>query len=85
LIDQFRQLVAERLGKLAVAILDQKLAGEDAKNLVGKAANGTPSAYYIRRETRAIKELAQTVRPTEWRSGVSAFGGSGIQCPGSDR
>ena len=39
LIDQFRSLVAERLGKLASEILDAKLAGEDAKNLVGKAAN----------------------------------------------
>ena len=37
LIDQFRQLVAQRLGKLALEILDQKLAGEDANKMVGKA------------------------------------------------
>jgi hypothetical protein len=58
LIDQFRSLVAERLGKLASEILDAKLSGEDAKNLVGKAANGTASAYYIKQEIRGIKELA---------------------------
>ena len=59
LIDQFRQLVAQRLGKLALEILDARLTGEDVKNLVGKAANGTASAYYIKVEIRAIKELAQ--------------------------
>jgi hypothetical protein len=59
LIDRFRQLVAQRLGKLALEILDARLAGEDSKNLVGKAANGTASAYYIKVEIRAIKELAQ--------------------------
>ena len=58
LIDQFRQLVGQRLGKLALEILDQKLAGEDANKMVGKAEFGTPSAFYIRRETRAIKQLA---------------------------
>jgi hypothetical protein len=58
LIDQFRQLVAEKLGPLAAAILDQKLAGEDANKMVGKAEFGTPSAYYIKAETRAIKQLA---------------------------
>jgi hypothetical protein len=59
LIDQFRQLVAQRLGKLALEILDARLAGEDSKKLVGKAANGTASAYYIKAEVRAIKQLAQ--------------------------
>jgi hypothetical protein len=58
LIDQFRNLVAQRLGKLALEILDARLAGEDSKKLVGKAANGTASAYYIRRETSALKRLA---------------------------
>ena len=59
LIDQFRSLVAQRLGKLALEILDQKLSGEDANKMVGKAEFGTPSAYYIKGETRAIKELAR--------------------------
>jgi hypothetical protein len=59
LIDQFRSLVAEKLGPLAMAILDRKIAGEDANKMVGKPEFGTPSAFYIRRETRAIKELAR--------------------------
>jgi hypothetical protein len=57
-VDQFRSLVAQRLGKLAAAILDAKLSGSDAKNLVGKIEIGTPSAYLIKREIRDIKELA---------------------------
>ena len=69
-IDQFRQLVAQRLGKLALEILDQKLAGEDANKMVGKSQYGTPSAYYIKGETRAIKELA---RQFATQSGDSAF------------
>ena len=59
LIDQFRSLVAEKLGPLATAILDRKIAGEDSSKMIGKAEFGTPSAFYIRRETRAIKELAR--------------------------
>ncbi len=58
LIDQFRSLVAQRLGRLALEILDRKLAGEDVKDLVGLASIGTPSAFLLKRETRAIKQLA---------------------------
>ena len=70
LIDQFRQLVGQRLGKLALEILDQKLSGEDANKMIGKSQYGTPSAFYIRRETRAIKELA---RQFAAQSGDPAF------------
>lgn len=59
LIDEFRNLVGERLGNLAVAILDARLAGEDMKNLVGRNEIGTPSAFYVKRETGEIKRLAQ--------------------------
>lgn len=59
LIDQFRSLVAQKLGPLATAILDRKIAGEDSSKMVGRAEFGTPSAYYIRREVSAIKELAR--------------------------
>jgi len=58
-VDQCRSLVAQRLGKLALEILDQKLAGEDANKMVGKAEFGMASAYYIKREVQAIKRLAQ--------------------------
>ena len=59
LIDQFRSLVAEKLGPLAAAILDRKIAGEDSSKMVGRAEFGMASAYYIRRETSALKRLAQ--------------------------
>jgi hypothetical protein len=59
LTDEFRSLVAQRLGPLAAAILDARLAGRDMKDLVGMASIGTPSAYYIKREVQAIKELAR--------------------------
>lgn len=59
LIDQFRQLVAQRLGKLAADILDQRLAGEDTKEIIGKEEFGTPSAFYIKRAVQQIKALAQ--------------------------
>jgi hypothetical protein len=45
LIDQFRQLVAKRLGRLAVAIFDARLEGRDMKELVGTASIGAPSAF----------------------------------------
>jgi hypothetical protein len=59
LIDRFRQLVSERLGRLALAILDQRLAGKDAKELVKNAALGNPSNYAVKREVQAVKELAK--------------------------
>jgi hypothetical protein len=59
LIDQFQQLVGQRLGKLAAAILDLRLSGGDMKELVGRADLGGPSMYSIKREVRAIKEMAQ--------------------------
>ena len=58
LIDQFRELVRERLGDLALAILDERLSGEDTKNLVGKSEFGTPSAFLIKKQVQAIKQLA---------------------------
>ena len=63
LIDQFRSLIAQRLGALAAAILDQKLAGEDANKMVGKAEFGTPSAYYIKAETEPSNNLPINLPP----------------------
>lgn len=59
LIDRFRQVVAEKLGRVALMILDARLAGEDTKDFVGRADIGTPSAFYIKKEVQAIKHLAQ--------------------------
>ena len=58
-LDDFRRLVAERLGPLAAAILDQRLADEDTKDLVGRADLGSPGKYIIKREVQAIKTLAR--------------------------
>ncbi len=58
LIEQFRELVRERLGDLALAILDERLQGKDTKNLVGKSEFGTPSAFYVKKQVQAIKKLA---------------------------
>ena len=57
-LDDFRRLVAERLGALAANILDWRLQGEDTKDLVGRAELGTPTPYTIKREVQAIKALA---------------------------
>jgi hypothetical protein len=59
-LDEFRKVVKKKLGNdLAVAILDAKLAGEDAKSLAGNASVGSPSIYNIKQSMRALKRLAQ--------------------------
>ena len=56
IISDFRNVVLQRLGRSALAILDQRLAGEDTKDVVG-----TPglSVHSVKREIRSIKELAR--------------------------
>ena len=58
-VDKFRDLVAEKVGDLGVAILDQRLAGRDTKALVGKMELGRPSVWQVKRTVQAVKELAQ--------------------------
>jgi hypothetical protein len=59
LLDDFRRLVEEKLGKLALAILDAKLDGRNAKSLEGNPDLGSPSIYYIKQSMAALKRLAQ--------------------------
>jgi len=59
LLDDFRRLVGERLGRLAAAILDWRLQGLDTKELVGKSELGSPSSYAIKREVQGLKDFAQ--------------------------
>ena len=54
-IDVFRRLVRQRLGELALQILDQRLSGKETKKLVGI---GTTSAFYVKRAVGEIKDLA---------------------------
>ena len=54
-IDVFRRLVRQRLGELALQILDQRLSGGETKKL---AEIGTASAFYVKKAVGEIKELA---------------------------
>jgi hypothetical protein len=56
IIDLFRRLVKDRLGDLALRVLDQRLSGGETKELVGI---GTQSAFYVKQSVQSIKELAQ--------------------------
>jgi len=58
-METFRQHVARRLGVLALAILDWRIDGKDTKDLVGRPDLGSPTAYTLKREIQAIKELAR--------------------------
>ena len=58
-LDNFRRSVSEKLGKLGLAILDQRLAGKETKALVGQAELNHPSVYTIKMTVQAVKTLAQ--------------------------
>ncbi len=58
-LEEFRRLVAEKLGKLALAILDQRLEGKQTKEMVGRPEFGSPSIYIIKRAVQEIKALAR--------------------------
>ena len=57
-LDDFRRIVSEKLGKLAAAILDWRMEGKNVNDMVGRAEVGSPSVYSIKREVQAIKALA---------------------------
>ena len=57
-LDDFRKMVAEKLGSLALAILDWRMEGRDTKDIVQRAEFGSPSVYSIKREVGEIKKLA---------------------------
>lgn len=57
-IDDFRRLLLDRLGNVAVAALDQRLAGEETKSLVGSREVGGAGRDAIKRIVRNIKRLA---------------------------
>lgn len=69
-LDEFRRLVAERLGPLAAAVLDQRLEGGDVKDLVGGSEFGAPTAYGVKRAVTEIKKLARWFAE---RSGDAGF------------
>ena len=70
LIDDFRQLVWNRLGPLGVRVLNARLAGDEMKSLVGQPELGSPGRFVIKRIVQQIKELA---REYAQRRGDPAF------------
>jgi hypothetical protein len=58
-IDDFRQLVRNRLGELGLAVLDARLQGQETKSLVGRKDLGTPGSYGVKRIVSEVKALAR--------------------------
>ena len=58
-IEDFRRLVLNRIGSLALAILDARLAGQETKSLVGRSDLGTPSHWAIKQAVQATKNLSR--------------------------
>ena len=58
-IDDFRRLLRDGLGSVAVAVLDRRLAGEETKSLVGSPEVGGAGRDAVKRIVRNIKRLAQ--------------------------
>ena len=81
IIGEFRALVLQRLGKLALAILDQRLAGQDTKDLVG-----TARLYRSFDQARSVggQGIGSSVRSADRRSGVCQHGGQGDGYGGRD-
>lgn len=59
IIHAFRRLVRQRLGNLALAVLDARLNGEKTESLVGVKELGSPSRNAIGRIVTQVKELAR--------------------------
>jgi hypothetical protein len=70
LIDDFRRLVGQRLGKLGCAVLDARMAGDEMKSLVGRPSLGSPGRFVVKQVVQQIKELA---REFAQRHGDPAF------------
>lgn len=66
-IERFRQEVQDKLGDLAVAVLDAKLDGVNVKNLVGMPELVSPSHYQIKKTVQQIKQLAASFGDENFR------------------
>ena len=69
-IEDFRELVRTRLGHLAAAVFDLRMAGGETKSLVGSPSVGSPGRFVIKRVVQQIKALA---REYAERRGDAAF------------
>jgi len=70
IIKDFRDLVRRRLGDLALAVLDVRLAGGETKSVIGRPEFGSPDKNVIKRVVCQIKRLA---REYAQRLGDSGF------------
>ena len=58
-IDDFRQLVRNRLGELGLAVLTARLQGQEIKTLVGRKEIGSPGRYQVKAIVQKVKALAR--------------------------
>lgn len=70
MINDFRQLVRQRIGELGVGVLDGFLQGIERKALVGNPDLGRPGKFVIKRVVQQLKALA---REFAQRRGDPAF------------
>jgi hypothetical protein len=59
MIDDFRELVRDRLGELGISVLNARLACEEMKNLVGRADLGSPGRFQVKAVVQKVKALAR--------------------------
>ena len=59
MVEEFRQFVKNRLGTLALAVLDLRLDGGDTKSLAGSEELGRPTSYRVKQTVQDIKRLAK--------------------------
>ncbi len=64
MVEHFRHLVRERLGELALAVLDARLAGQETQSLVGAEELGRPDKNRIKKTVQQIKALARSYAET---------------------
>jgi hypothetical protein len=58
-IEDFRRLLHDRLGDLAVAVFDLRMTGGETKSLVSSPTLGVPSPFIIKKTVQQIKALAR--------------------------
>lgn len=59
-VQHFRRLVKDRLGELALAVLDARLAGQETQSLVGVEELGRPDKNRLKAAVKQIKALARS-------------------------
>jgi hypothetical protein len=63
-VENFRRLVRERLGELALSVLDARLAGQETQSLVGVEELGRPDKNRIKKTVQQVKALAREYAQT---------------------